>query len=138
MTNYLFSQKLISASFWLIGLISSIFRYIVMDGFLNKELPQRFETEQAARDEKMGYQGNNSIEQKNPLSHWSWSSRIIYSVTSFFKSAEFLFSWKFFREIHSLRIGKAPIIMMISLERRVSEVSLTRLCPVGSFYFTQS
>jgi hypothetical protein len=89
MTNNLFFPKLISESLWLIGLRSPIFRYIVMDGFLDKELPQRFATEQAARDEKMGYQDNNPIEQKNPLSHLGYSSRIIYSVTSFFKSAEF-------------------------------------------------
>ena len=94
MTNKLFSPKLIFESLWLIGLRSPIFRYIVMDGFLDKELPQSLETEQAARDDKMGYQDNNPIEQKNPLSHWGYSSQIIYSVTSFFKSAEFLFSWK--------------------------------------------
>ena len=137
MTNKLFSPKLIFESLWLIGLRSPIFRYIVMDGFLDKELPQSLETEQAARDDKMGYQDNNPIEQKNPLSHWNWSSRIIYSVTSFFKSAEFLFSWKSLREIHGLRIGKAPIINMPSFKRRGSAVLLTGLCLARSFYFAQ-
>jgi len=137
MTNNLFPPKLISGSLWLIGLRSPIFRYIEMDGFLDKELPQSFETQQAARDDKMGYQDNNPIEQKNPLSHWNCSSKIFYSVTSFFKSAEFLFSWKSLREIHGLRIGKAPIINMPSLERRGSAVLLTGLCLAGSFYFAQ-
>jgi hypothetical protein len=134
MTNNLFSPKLISASLWLIGLRSSIFRDIVIDGFLDKELPQNLETEQAARDDKMGYQHNNPIEQKKPKPLELVSPTNLLGH-KFFKSAAFLSSSKSLREIHRLCIGRAPIIMISSLERSGSEVSLTGLCLAGSFYF---
>lgn len=121
---------------WLIGLRSSIFRDIVIDGFLDKELPQNLETEQAARDDKMGYQHNNPIEQKKPKPLELVSPTNLLGH-KFFKSAAFLSSSKSLREIHGLRIGKAPIINMPSLERSVSAVSLTGLYPAGFFNSAQ-
>ena len=133
----LIPPKLIFESLLLIRAKSPIFGHTVIDAFLDKQLPPKL-VDQAAG---MRWQNVVSVQQ------FDWTEKTpkplgLVSPTNllghkFFKSAEFLSSSKSLREIHRLCIGRAPIIMMSSLERSGSEVSLTRPCPAGSFYFAQ-